>query len=75
MSAESPELTSKANENRIARCRACDARIIFLKTSAGKNMPVDADTVRADDQVFDSARHVSHFSKCPKASEFRKPRR
>lgn len=29
-----------------ARCRSCHAAIVWLKTTAGKAMPVDADTAR-----------------------------
>jgi len=29
----------------MSECRSCGAEIVWLKTSAGKNIPVDADTV------------------------------
>jgi hypothetical protein len=67
--------TTEAHEKRITRCRSCQARIIFLKTAAGKNMPVDADTVEPDDDEFDSERHESHFVSCPNADKHRKPRK
>jgi hypothetical protein len=64
--------TTEAHERRITRCRdtRCNARIIWLKTVAGKNMPVDADTVEASDDVYDAARHTSHFKTCPGANKF-----
>jgi hypothetical protein len=66
--------TTEAHEARITRCRSCRAQIIWLKTAAGKNMPVDADSVEAEDQEFQPGRHVSHFSTCPQADQHRKPR-
>ena len=32
--------------NKEATCRACGARMLFLKTKNGKTMPVDAESVR-----------------------------
>lgn len=64
--------TTEAHERRITRCRSCRARIVFLKTVAGKAMPVDADTVETDEKTFDHERHVSHFATCPEANKFRR---
>jgi len=66
--------TTEAHERRITRCRSCRARIIWLKTTAGKNMPVDADTVEPDDEEFDHERHVSHFATCPNSAQHRRSR-
>lgn len=68
------EDTTEAHERRITRCRGCNAKIIWFKTEAGKNMPVDADTVEAEDDELDLDRHVSHFATCKKADQFRRPR-
>lgn len=68
------ENTTEAHERRITRCRSCHAKIIWFKTDAGKNMPVDADTVEPDDQDLDLSRHQSHFASCPNANKHRKPR-
>lgn len=66
---------SDAHERRIVRCRACNARIVFLQSpSSAKKVPVDADTVEPDDEIYEHGRHVSHFSTCPKADYFRRPR-
>lgn len=54
-----------------ADCRSCGAQIVWMKTAAGKNMPVDAETVEHGDEQFDSKRHVSHFSTCPNAAQHR----
>ena len=64
--------TTESHERRIVRCRSCNAKIIWFKTAAGKNMPVDSDTVEADDDELDLARHVSHFATCPNAAQHRR---
>lgn len=66
--------TTDAHERRISRCRSCRAEIIWFKTATGKNMPVDAHTVRPEDDELDLDRHVSHFSTCPDDQRWRKPR-
>ncbi len=66
--------TNEAHERRITRCRSCRAQIIWFKTEAGKNMPVDADTVEPDDDELDLSRHISHFATCPQANHHRRPR-
>jgi len=63
-----------AHERRITRCRTCRAQIIWFKTEAGKNMPVDADSVKPEDDELDLSRHVSHFATCPQADSHRKTR-
>lgn len=68
------EETSEAHERRIVRCRSCRAMIVWFKTPAGKNMPVDAESVRHDDIELDLERHVSHFSTCPDAARHRRSR-
>ena len=67
--------TTEEHEKRIKRCRSCNARIIWLSTENDKNMPVDADTVETDDDLFDPERHTSHFATCPHSSQNRKPRK
>jgi hypothetical protein len=62
----------EAHERRITRCKSCRARIVWLKTPAGKNIPVDADTVEADDEVYEHGKHVSHFSTCPDSPSWRR---
>ena len=68
------EGTTEAHERRIVRCKSCRARIIWFKTVAGRNMPVDADTVEPADETYDPTRHVSHFATCPNANKHRKTR-
>jgi hypothetical protein len=57
-----------------AYCRSCSARLKWLKTAAGRMMPVDFDTVAEGDAVFDPAKHRSHFATCPNAAKHRRPR-
>ena len=67
--------TTQAHERRIVRCREpkCRARIIFLENPAsGKKVPVDADTVEADDEQYVPTRHVSHFKTCTAPNRFSK---
>jgi hypothetical protein len=53
------------HEQRILNCKSCQARIVFLENPAtGRVVPVDADTVEAFDDAFDSSRHTSHFKTC-----------
>jgi hypothetical protein len=66
--------TTEAHERRITRCRSCRARIIWLPTAGGKTAPVDADTVDAEDEVFEPGKHISHFASCPQADQWRKTR-
>jgi hypothetical protein len=65
--------TTEAHERRIVRCRSCHGKIIWFKTAAGRNMPVDADTVEPGDEDLDLARHQSHFASCPNADRHRRP--
>lgn len=64
----------EAHERRITRCSSCNAKIIWFKTAAGKNMPVDADTVEVIDTALDLSRHQSHFASCKHAAQHRRPR-
>ena len=67
-------------EIRIARCRSCGAPAVWMKTQAGNNMLVDADSVdeaeldwKGGRPLFDhKAGHVSHFATCPQADQHRR---
>jgi hypothetical protein len=50
-----PNDTTEAHEYRIVRCKSCNARIVFLETAAGKRMPINADTVEAEDMFQSKA--------------------
>lgn len=62
------------SENRIVHCSSCKAPIIFLQTSAGKQMPVNAETVEEHDTVYEHGRHVNHWGSCSNPKQHRKPR-
>lgn len=74
MTLEDQNHTTEAHERRIVRCRSCNASIIWFRTAAGKNMPVDSDTVQSGDALLDLSRHKSHFATCPNANAHRRPR-
>lgn len=59
---------------KVVECRSCKARIVFLRTEGGSNIPVDAETVQEGDEKLDRSRHVVHFQTCPDANKFRKAR-
>lgn len=63
--------SAEAHERRVTRCRGCNERIVFLPTSSGKMMPIDADTVGDEDEEYIHGKHVSHFSTCSAADQFR----
>lgn len=63
------------HEQRLYKCRSCRAPIIWFKTKAGGDMPVDAATVRIGDTELDLKRHISHFASCPNAAKHRRPRK
>lgn len=43
----------------ISKCSGCDADIVWIKTAAGKSMPVDGDG-------------TPHWATCPNAKDFKK---
>jgi hypothetical protein len=64
---------------KISRCRSCDESIVWMRTDAGKNVPVNADSVDEADLDFNEVRqpmfdetkdHVSHFKTCPHAKQW-----
>lgn len=71
---EAEDDVEKVHEARIRRCRSCNEQIVWFKTSAGNNMPVNESTVEAEGDAYDPPRHVSHFATCPNSDKHRKPR-
>lgn len=55
------------------RCRACNARVLFIRTAAGKNMPLDVDSGEVADNG--ELRCVSHFATCTQSSRTRDEKR
>ena len=68
------DAAQERHERRITRCTSplCRKQIIWLRTEAGRNMPVDADTVEPEDEIFESGKHISHWATCSDAGHFRK---
>jgi hypothetical protein len=56
------------------KCSSCKAEIKWLRTERGHMMPVNAETVGADDKIFKPGVHISHFATCPDAERHRKPK-
>ena len=71
------------------KCKACTAEIVFLPTLKSihdgkrKYEPVNASSLSEEDLAdlakrltvkFNYTRHISHFSDCPGAKSFRKPK-
>ena len=57
-------------EVKSCREQSCRARIVWLPTKSGSQMPVDADTVGPDDTMYDARRHTSYFKTCTKPNKF-----
>jgi hypothetical protein len=62
-------------ENKIARCKSCQARIVWAVTVAGKRIPLDegAEVAGTIGDVV-TVRAVPHFATCPQAAQHRKRR-
>lgn len=52
-----------------SKCFACQQPVVWLKTQAGKNIPVEPDSVRPEDRDYDPSRHKNHFADCEKFLE------
>ena len=69
----------------MTRCKGCGAEIRWIKTAAGKNMPLDFQPVRfyvnMKNLVDDEDRwevingHQAHWATCPNATEFKRKKR
>ena len=63
-----------------SNCRSCGARIMWVKTKDGKNMPIEYDAElehefagpKGTKPDFNPERMKSHFISCPFADEHRK---
>ena len=59
----------------VAKCKACQAPIVWMKTKAGKNNPVDLASITTDEHIFNPCTMISHFATCKFADKFRKKKR
>lgn len=57
--------------NNHSACRSCKAPVTWVITAAGKKMPIDGHLL---DSAFEPGAHVSHWSTCPDAAKFRRPK-
>jgi hypothetical protein len=56
----------------VARCRSCQATIMWMKTDRGKKMPVDFTPAAQGHERWNPKTMVSHFDTCPNADDWRK---
>ncbi len=64
----------------MAKCRTCGAEIVWKKTAAGRNVPLDPPEKRYVENTTSIHRGqvemrdtwLSHFATCPQADEHRK---
>lgn len=52
--------------------KKCPKEIIFLSAKSGKLLPINAEMVEEGDVQYIHGKHISHFSDCPAAIQFRK---
>lgn len=71
---ERKKMIEETKESRTRSCRSCSAPIIWMKTTNFKRIPVDYDSVKGMELMFEPGTHVSHFATCPNASKHRKRR-
>lgn len=75
---------------KFGQCSGCGARVIWIKTEAGKNMPcnptlhnykidqtgkVVTGVTGVDAQAADGFGYISHFATCKSANNFRRSRK
>lgn len=70
----------------MARCKSCDAPIVFVETAAGRKIPLNLGMVERGNIVIEgeppiarvvddgSGKFISHFATCTKPEAHRKPR-
>jgi len=55
----------------VVRCRSCRAQIVWVRTEAGKVMPLSIATVQERDGVRYA---LTHFADCPHSKEWSRKR-
>ena len=65
-----------AKGTRVTACKSCGQKIVWRETMAGKKIPLDFDSfttkIESDYEEVDS--RFVHFSTCPQADQWRRPR-
>ena len=65
----------------MAKCKRCNAEIVYLKTKKGGFIPVNTSSLSEKEILsnevilFNHETHITHFSDCPFANEFRKKKK
>lgn len=69
---------------KMANCRSCGDEIFFCKTSQGKPIPVNSESLSDEEKMkikngeeveFVYGTHIAHFATCKDAEKFRKPKK
>jgi hypothetical protein len=61
---------------RVETCRSCGAAVVWLTTTKGTRMIVNADTVWPGDQLFaPKLGHRAHWADCPQREHWHQTRR
>jgi len=66
------ELIGNFKDGEAIKCKACGKDIVFLLTTKGHRMPVDAETATPGEALYNKDIHTSHFESCTEADRFRK---
>lgn len=56
---------------KVSTCQSCGAVIIWMRTKAGKTIPVDFTEDIKEPLQYDPKLHVSHFATCPQGKEWK----
>lgn len=60
-----------ADKPKDTECRSCGKPIIWLLTAKGKWMPVDAETVEGEQDLYNADKgHMTHFATCPQSKRW-----
>ena len=54
------------------KCQACKEPIVWMTTRNKKWTPVNVDSIKTDEVIFNPNTMISHFATCPFADKFRK---
>lgn len=69
---DAPQLFEIPQGTKASRCRACGKEIYFVRSAAGRLMPLVPANVNGN---LGPLMGTSHFADCPKADSFRKEKR
>ena len=59
-------------KNLFQKCRACKAPIVWMVTKNKRWTPVDVESIKTDEVIFNPKTMISHFASCEFADKFRK---